>query len=87
MPTNQTQTNLTLISRALPLEEPISKSFFAPKSHFCANQTNGPRPIFPTEIDHAKRGRGNGQGYQMAKFDLFLSLDCARVAGVGVAEP
>ena len=32
-------------------------------------------------------GRGprfdKSQGYQMAKFDLFLSLDCARVEGVG----
>ena len=26
---------------------------------------------------------GMGQGCQMAKFDPFLSLDCARVEGVG----
>ena len=27
--------------------------------------------------------RGDSQGCQMAKFDPFLSLDCARVEGVG----
>ena len=30
-----------------------------------------------------KRRRGEEQGCQMAKFDPFLSLDCARVEGVG----
>ena len=33
-----------------------------------------------------ERERERGQGCQMAKFDPFLSLDCARVEGVG-AEP
>ena len=28
-------------------------------------------------------GGGDDQGCQMAKFDPFLSLDCARVEGVG----
>ena len=29
------------------------------------------------------QGPGAGQCYQMTKFDPFLSLDCARVEGVG----
>ena len=43
------------------------------------------------EVDHVVLGKGrpggcwevSEQGCQMAKFDPFLSLDCARVEGVG----
>ena len=34
-------------------------------------------------VEDVAAGLEDGQGCQMAKFDPFLSLDCARVEGVG----
>ena len=37
----------------------------------------------PTQSQGHNKAYGRTQGCQMAKFDPFLSLDCARVEGVG----
>ena len=40
--------------------------------------------FLPSSECHGQyRHSESGHGYQMAKFDPFLSLDCARVEGVG----
>ena len=41
-----------------------------------------PLPNRSMDMEHGTSGRGT-QGCQMVKFDPFLSLDCARVEGLG----
>ena len=62
----------------------MSSEFPGSTSAGSADEAAAKNPAFASALERARQVR-RIQGCQIAKFDPFLSLDCARVEGVGGA--